>query len=559
MRSLTLAAVVAPAAFAVMSLQTHMAFAQAAHRDDASAADWSTYNRNYAGDRYSPLTLLTTANVGRLRQVCSYDTKESVSFQTGPLIIDGVMYFTTDTTTYAIDAGSCALRWKSRASQPATYLKANRGAAYANGRLFRGSGAKHVMALDAATGRTIWDVELGGLSPGTSVPMAPLAWNGLVFVGNAGGDSYGVTGHVYALDQSDGHQVWRFDVVPDSGPARSTWRNPDPNVPPTGGAFWTTFGLDTSRATLFVPAGNPAPDFMPELRPGDNLYTNSLIGLEAATGRMVGYIQLVKHDFHDWDVDAGPMLITTRAGRSVVASANKDGLLSAVDRRAARSAIAANEPIQRRNAAMAGDITRVLSLLYQTPTTTRENMDLAMNVSGSLRYCPGTQGGSEWNGPAYAPALNLIVVGAVDWCTSLRLTRPDSSIQTKPGTPWTGAMGQGFGVQDTTAKWQGWITALDADSGTVRWKHRTVMPQLAGITTTAGGLVLTGELTGDVIALDARDGRELWRARTGNAIGGGVVTYAVRGKQLVAVAAGMQSPTWPVKAQSARIVVYGLP
>jgi len=259
MRSLTLAAVVAPAAFAVMSLQTHMAFAQAAHRDDASAADWSTYNRNYAGDRYSPLTLLTTANVGRLRQVCSYDTKESVSFQTGPLIIDGVMYFTTDTTTYAIDAGSCALRWKSRASQPATYLKANRGAAYANGRLFRGSGAKHVMALDAATGRTIWDVELGGLSPGTSVPMAPLAWNGLVFVGNAGGDSYGVTGHVYALDQSDGHQVWRFDVVPDTGPARSTWRNPDPNVPPTGGAFWTTFGLDTSRATLFVPAGNPPP------------------------------------------------------------------------------------------------------------------------------------------------------------------------------------------------------------------------------------------------------------------------------------------------------------
>src|SRR4029079_5579487 len=106
MRSLTLAAVVASAAFAVMSLQTHMAFAQAAHRDDTGAADWSTYNRNYAGDRYSPLALLTTANVGRLRQVCSYDTKESVSFQTGPLIIDGVMYFTTDTPTHAIHAGS---------------------------------------------------------------------------------------------------------------------------------------------------------------------------------------------------------------------------------------------------------------------------------------------------------------------------------------------------------------------------------------------------------------------------------------------------------------------
>jgi alcohol dehydrogenase (cytochrome c) len=436
---------------------------------------------------------------------------------------------------------------------------ANRGLAYENGRLFRGAGAKHVMALDAASGRTVWDVELGGLPPGTSVPMAPVAWQGLVFVGNAGGDSYAVTGHVYALDAKDGHTVWRFDVVPDSGPARETWRNPNPNVPPTGGAFWTTFGLDTARGTLFVPAGNPAPDYMPELRPGDNLFTNSVIGLDAKSGAMVGYIQLVKHDFHDWDVDAGPVLVTTRGGKSLVVSANKDGLLSAIDRSEARGAIAATTELQRKNLAMAGDITRTLALLYQVPTTTRENMDLRMNVSGPLRFCPGSQGGTEYNGPAYLPSLNLLVVGAVDWCTSLRLVHPDSSIATKPGTPWTGAMGQGFGVQDTTAKAQGWITAIDADSGTVRWKHRTPLPQLGAVTTTAGGLVLVGELSGDLVALDARTGTVLWRGRTGNAIGGGVITYAVRSRQRVAVAAGMNSPTWPVKAQSARIVVYGLP
>ena len=150
------------------------------------------------------------------------------------------------------------------------------------------------------------------------------------------------------------------------------------------------------------------------------------------------------------------------------------------------------------------------------------------------------------------------MIGAVDWCTSLRLVRPDSSIATKPGTPWTGAIGQGFGVLDSTAKWQGWVTAIDADDGTVRWKHRTTMPQLGAVTTTAGGLVLVGELTGDVVALDAATGRELWRARTNNAIGGGVITYAVRDRQLVAVAAGMNSPTWPVKAETARIVVFGL-
>jgi alcohol dehydrogenase (cytochrome c) len=521
--------------------------------------DWPAYNRSYAGDRYSPLRQITTGNVTRLRPVCTFDAKERLAFETGPLVVDGTLYFTTDTNSYAIDAATCALRWKQRTSQPGTYLAANRGLAYENGRLFRGAGAKHVLALDAASGRTVWDVELAGLSPGTSVPMAPLAWHGLVFVGNAGGDSYGVTGHVYALDAKDGHTIWRFDVVPDSGSARETWRNPNPNVPPTGGAFWTTFGLDTARGTLFVPAGNPAPDFMPELRPGDNLFTNSVIGLDAKTGEMVGYIQLVKHDFHDWDVDGGPMLVTTRGGTSLVVSANKDGLLSAIDRSEARSAIAATTDLQRKNLAMAGDITRTLALRYQVPTTTRENMDLRANISGAVRFCPGTQGGTEWNGPAYLPSMNLLVVGAVDWCTSLRLARPDSAIGTKPGTPWTGAIGQGFGVLDTTSKWQGWITAIDADSGTVRWKHRTPMPQLGGVTTTAGGLVLVGELSGELVALDARTGTSLWSGRTGNAIGGGVITYAVRGRQLVAAAAGMNSPTWPVKAESARIVVFGLP
>ncbi len=521
-------------------------------------ADWAAYNRSLAGERYSPLRQITTANVSRLRPVCTFDSKERLSFQTGPIVIDGTLYFTTDTNTYAIDAATCAVRWKQRTSQPATYLKANRGLAYENGRLFRGAGTKPVMALDAASGRTLWDIELAGLPPGTSVPMAPIAWNGMVFVGNAGGDSYGVTGHVFALDAQSGRTVWRFDVVPDSGPARETWRNPNPNVPPTGGAFWTTFGLDTARGTLFVPAGNPAPDFMPELRPGDNLFTNSVIGLNAKTGELVGYVQIVKHDFHDWDVDAGPVLITTHRGKSLVVSANKDGLLSAIDRGEARGAIAAANALERRNLAMAGDITRTLSLVYQVPTTTRENTDQRLTITGPLRFCPGAQGGSEWNGPAYLPSLNLLVVGAVDWCTSLRLVRPDSSIATKPGAPWTGAIGQGFGVQDSTAKWQGWITAIDADSGTVRWKHRTSMPQLGGVTTTAGGLVLVGELNGDAVALDARTGRELWRDRTGNAIGGGVITYGVRDRQFVAVAAGMNSPTWPVKAETARIVVYGL-
>lgn len=530
----------------------------AAQAQPQGASDWRAYNGNLAGDRHSPLQEITRANVARLRPLCNFDTKERVAFQTGPVVVGGTMYFTTDTNTYAIDAATCALKWKARTSQPATYLKANRGLAYDNDRLFRGAGATHVMALEASSGRTVWDVALPDMPPGTSVPMAPVAWDGRVYVGNAGGDSHGVTGHVFALDERDGHVVWRFDVVPDSGPVRETWRNPDPSIPPTGGAFWTSFAIDTARGTLFVPAGNPAPDFMPELRPGDDLFTNSVIGLDARTGSITGYVQIVKHDFHDWDVDAAPMLITTRAGRSLVLSANKDGLLTGIDRQAVRAAMAALDSTGRRNPAFSGDLWRTYAIRYQAPTTTRENMDLRVHTNSAVRFCPGVQGGTEWNGPAYLPSLNLAVIGAVDWCTSLTLVHPDS-VTAEPGTPWTGAIGQGFGVQDTTARWQGWITAIDADSGTVRWKHRTRMPMVGGVTTTASGVVLAGELTGDVTALDARTGRVLWSGRTENPIGGGVITYSAGGRQLVAAATGMNSPTWPVKASTAKIVVYGLP
>lgn len=520
-------------------------------------ADWPSYNRTLTGERYSPLRAITAANAARLRQQCMYDTHEKIAFQTGPIVVDGTMYFTTDTNTFAIDAGTCALKWKQRTGQPATYLAANRGAAYDNGRLFRGAGTSHVLALDAASGRPVWDVSLT-LPPGTSMPMAPIAWNGLVFIGNAGGDFYGVTGHVFALDQRDGHVVWKFDVAPDSGAIRETWRNPDPSVPVTGGAFWTSFALDPARSTLFVPAGNPAPDYMPELRPGDNLFTNSVIGIDTRNASLTGYVQLVKHDFHDWDVAASPVLITTRGGRSLVLSANKDGLLSAIDRLAVRSAVAKLDSTARQNPAFSGDLWRTYALLYQTPTTTRENTDIRVHSNSAVRFCPGSQGGTEWNGPTYLPSLNLAVVGAVDWCTSLRLVRPES-IQVKPGAPWTGAIAQGFGVQDSTAKWQGWITAIDADSGTVRWKHRTTMPMLGGITSTASGLVIAGELTGNVDVFDARNGKLLWQGKTGNAIGGGVITYEAGGKQLIAAAAGMNSGTWPVKAETARIVVFGAP
>ena len=513
----------------------------------ASADDWSAYNRTYAGERFSPLNQITIGNVSGLRAVCTFDTGEQVSFETGPVVVGGIMYVTTDIATYAVDAASCAQKWKHEHADGPTQLRVNRGVAYDAGRLFRGAGNGHVVAIDAAAGRTLWDVQLNPVVPGVTVPMAPVAWNGLVFVGNAGGDIFGVTGHVWALDQRDGRTVWRFDVVPASGPVRDTWKN-DPAFPITGGAFWTTFALDPQDGLLYVPAGNPAPDFLPAVRPGDNLYSNSVVALDVKSGVPAGYIQLVKNDYHDWDVSAGPVVLTTRSGKRVIASANKDGLLSAIDRSAVRSGSGART---------AGSLPPMMTLLFQTPTTTRENVDTPLSADAPLRFCPGTQGGTEWNGPAYDASRNLLLVGATDWCSTVQVRRRET-LGGAPGAFWSGAT-EGFGAIDPIDKRQGWLTAIDADSGAVQWKYRSTLPMVAGVTPTAGGVVFTGEMNGDAIALDATSGKVVWRQATANAIGGGVVTYRAGGKQLVAMAAGFKSPVWRAPAESNRVIVFGLP
>ena len=506
-------------------------------------ADWLTYNRTLEGDRFSPLKEINRSNVARLQSICTYTLPEVSSLQTGPLVVHGIMYFTTDEGSYAIDAGTCALKWhQNRHSDTPTVLLVNRGFAYGNGRLFRGTSDAHVLAMDPADGHVIWDHVLDVKGPGVSVPMAPIAANGMVYVGNAGGDQAGVTGHVYALDAKDGHVVWRFDVVPETGPARATWTNPQ--LPVSGGAFWTSFTLDGPRGVLYVPAGNPAPDFDTELRTGDGLYANSVIAIDATTGRILGYNQVVKRDNHDWDVNTAPTLATTRSGRRIVASANKDGLLSILDRsRVTRGATPA-------------DLTAALPLLSQTPTTTRENTDVPLSREHTVHFCPGIQGGSEWNGAAFSPASNALFVAAVDWCANVRL---NAKLEVPAaGALWLGAATPFPDIFDPPEKAKGWLTAFDAETGSVRWRYAAPHPMLAGVTPTAGGLVFAADLGGEIYAFDADQGRMLWRTSAGQSTGGGLVTYRAGGRQLLAVASGMKSPLWPGGAQQSRILVYGL-
>ncbi len=438
------------------------------------------------------------------------------------------------------------MKWKnSRPGTPGGGLAVNRGVAFANGRLFRGTADGHLLALDAASGQSVWDVPVADVSKGESVPLSPVAWNGMVFEGNAGGDVFGVTGRIYAFNATDGHQVWRFDVVPDSGPARETWKNVTAQNPPTGGATWTTYSLDVDNGVLWVSTGNVAPDFLLALHPGDNLYTTSVLALDAKTGKLLAYVQPVKKDFHDWDMTSPPALIRTRGGRMIAAAAGKDGLLYGIDRSSVSPSKTAGSP---------------LKILYSTPVTTRSNVNVPLSTTSETHFCPGVSGGTEWNGPAFSAPLNLVFVNATDWCASVKVAAAASAVG-KPGAAWSGSGDpeHAFGRTDSKEMWGGWMTAVDADTGRVRWKYKSPTPLVAAVTPTAGGLVFTGDLNGDVLGIDGETGNVVWRDSTDAPIGGGVITYQSGGRQRIAVAAGMNSRVWPVKTTTARIVVYGLP
>ncbi|HEV8446670.1 MAG TPA: PQQ-binding-like beta-propeller repeat protein [Gemmatimonadaceae bacterium] len=514
------------------------------------AGDWPSYNRTLAGDRFSPLAEIDRSNVASMREVCTYTLPEVAALQAGPVVIGGAMYFSTDTMTYAIDAATCAEKWKRsrHVATPGGGPAVNRGVAYLDGRVFRGTSDTHVLALDAADGHTVWDVPLDVAGPGVQLPMAPIAWKGMVFIGNAGGDRAGVIGHVYALDAATGQVTWKFDVIPASGPAHDTWgHGAAATYPISGGAFWTSFTLDETAGVLFVSSGNPAPDFDSAMRDGENLYANSLIALDATSGRMLAFNQLVKHDFHDWDVDSPSPAVTIRSGRAVVASANKDGLLSVVDRTRVASRAAAN--------GISGAPSQ-LPVLYQVATTTRENVDVPLSRDRATRFCPGILGGAEWNGAAYDPTRNTFFVGANDWCSTVQLQRENSPVP-RIGAAWFGNAQGGQRMDSATAA-KGWLTAFDAENGNVRWKFQAPKPVLAGVTPTAGGLVFTADLGGDVYAFDADNGQARWQVSAGQSIGGGVVSYVAGGHQRIGVASGMRSPIWPGGSQSSHVVVYGV-
>ena len=487
---------------------------QAALNAAATSTDWLVHNHDYAGTRYSPLDQITAANANRLAPVCMFQVGERDNFQTNPVIYNGTMFLTTRTSTIAIDAATCREHWRHTwAVRGGEGWQRNRGVAIKDGRLVRGTPDGYLLALSADRGQLLWARRVASLDDGETFTMSPTVFEDLVIVGPAGSEN-NVQGWVGAFRLGDGTPVWRFNTVPKPGePGYDTWKNPA-QIPVGGGAVWAAFSLDTATGEVHVGVTNPAPDLPVHLRQGENLYTNSVIALDARTGKLRWHRQLVPNDSHDWDVThATPIYTATINGatKRLLATAGKDGMLRAVDRDSH-------------------------AVVFETAVTTRENADIPVGLS-PIRACPGVLGGVEWNGPAFNPRTNFLYVPAVDWCATFTAFEQVRNI---PGKLYMG----GTADLDLPSKAQGWVTAVDAATGAVRWKYRSSRPMVAAVTTTAGDVVFTGELTGDFLALDARSGDVRYRFNTGGPMGGGIVTYAVGGSQYVAAASGSPSNFW---------------
>ena len=468
----------------------------------ALGPQWTSYNGRLDGQRFSTLKEITQANVGRLGEVCRTTIDGPTGFSAGLIVADGVIYTNTGRTTVALDAATCAVRWTHvYTPDEEEIVPSNRGPAVLDGRVFRGTGDGRLLALDAATGKLLWKDVIGNPRQGEFVSSAPLAWQGVVYVGIAGGDR-GVRGRMMAYDAATGRELWRFYTTPtgDQAGAKS-WK--DAGTAKTGGGgMWGAYSLDVTTGELFVPVGNPWPDIAAYYRPGANLFTDSVLVLDARTGALKWWYQLTPHDGRDLDMAAPPVLYRDDKIRDIVAFAGKDGYVQAVDRDTRK-------------------------LMFRVPITTIEHEGVPATAEG-VHICPGFGGGTEWNGPALDRLNNSLITGAVDWCMTIK-TAPLA--YKAPDVSYGGSVKPDPGAT-------GWIVAVDAQTGAVRWRYHADKPVVGGITPTAGGVTLTGDMGGNFLALDSATGAVLLKTPTGGAIAGGVVTYEIGGRQYVAFTSG---------------------
>lgn len=485
--------------------------------------NWLTYSGNYQGHRYSALDQINSTNVSRLGPVWVYQSRDPGKFATSPIVVDGIIYITErPNAAAALDARTGRPIWMYQRELPSDLRAccgaANRGFAILGDSLYMGTLDSHLVSLDARTGKVRWDVEVANYKLGYAITAAPLAVKDKVIIGISGGE-YGVRGLLDAYDARTGKLVWRFWTVPGPGePGNETWKGESWK---TGGAStWVTGSYDPDLNLIFWGTGNPGPDYNGDARLGDNLYANSVVALDADTGKLRWHFQFTPHDEHDWDATHVPVLVDGLAGgkkRKLLVEANRNSFYYVLDRETGEFLSGAQFAKQTWAEGLdaRGKPIRVANKL---PTT-----------GGTIVY-PGMHGGTNWFSPSYSPLKNLFYVAVREEGTTFYKEKQNY----KAGEWFTGGGISGIaGVEPS-----GSIRALEPESGKLRWEFKLQSPPWAGLLSTGGGLVFGGSSEGYFFALDGGSGKPLWRFPTGGPIFANPVSFLIDGKQHVAIAAG---------------------
>jgi alcohol dehydrogenase (cytochrome c) len=482
--------------------------------------NWLTYSGDYSGRRFSSLDQINAANANSLTAKWVFQTGATGKLETTPLVADGILYATAqDDRAFALDARTGRPIWLYQHQLPGDIRpccgRVNRGLAILGDKVFLGTLDAHVIALDTKTGSVIWDVVAADYRLGYSFTVAPLAVKNLVVIGVSGGE-YGVRGFIDAYDAATGARKWRLNTVPGPGePGHETWEGDSWKV---GGApAWNTGTYDAVTNQIFWPTGNPAPSNRGAGRAGDNLYSNSLLALDANTGKMNWFFQFTKHDEHDWDATQVPVMIDA-GGKHLIAQANRNGFFYVLDR--ATGKLISASPYGKTTWSDTKDA-------EGRPVA---NKEASPTLEGHT-ICPGALGATNFMAPAYNPQTTLFYVTSRDQC-DIFSTAP------QPYEAGHAYYGSAYFPSDEAEPYRGFLKAIDPASGKIKWEFEHTSPTWSGVLSTAGGLVFTGDAEGNFIALDAATGKPLWHFQMGGAVYAAPIAFGVDGKEYVAIAAG---------------------
>jgi alcohol dehydrogenase (cytochrome c) len=517
-----------------------MALAQSADdlkNDDKTPGDVLTYGMGYSQQRYSPLTLINRDTVKRMVPAWSYSMADNRGQEAQPLFKDGILYLTDHEKTVAIDALSGREVWKSVIEYPPDTTRVvccgivNRGAAMLDGKLFRVTLDANVIALDVKTGKELWRTKSSDAKDGYSMTGAPLVANGVVIVGVAGAE-FGHRGYLEGLDPQTGKQLWRTYTIPGKGePGSETW--PGDSAETGGASTWITGSYDPELDLVFWGTGNPAP-WNPLNRQGDNLHSNSILALQPKTGKIVWHYQTTPNDPFDYDgvnelVQAE--LTINGTPQKVVMQANRNGFFYVLDR-ATGKLLAANKFVK---VTWAERIDMATGRPVWTPETK------AALEGKTVEVYPSLVGGKNWHPVSFNPQTRLIYINTVDFGWEYPPLPADQVANLKAGQPHYGVKRPWKYLFDDTVG-RGHLRAIDPLTGESKWAVPFKTPNMAGTLVTAGGLVFTGRLTGEFMAVDSDTGKTLWEFQTSAGIVGQPITWEHNGKQYVTITSGATGP-----------------